>query len=60
MQDNDLKHLTTIAYNPKSNPVERIHLELKKKILMLLESEKREEDRRENHWVEVLPRVMWS
>jgi len=60
MQDNDLKHLTTIAYNPKSNPVERIHLELKKKILMLLESEKREEDRRENHWVDVLPRVMWS
>jgi len=39
IQDNDLKHVTTIAYNPKANPVERIHRELKKKLLMLLESQ---------------------
>ena len=25
IQDNDLKHVTTIAYNPKANPVKRIH-----------------------------------
>jgi len=60
LQDNDLKHITTIAYNLKANPVERMHRELKKKILMLLESERREEDLRENRWVEVLPRAMWG
>jgi hypothetical protein len=60
IQDADLKAVTTIAYNPKANPVERIHKELKKKILFLLEQETREEDKRESRWAEVLPRAIWN
>jgi hypothetical protein len=44
-KDADLKMVTTIAYNPKANPVEQVHKELKKKILFLLEQETKEEDK---------------
>jgi hypothetical protein len=44
-KDADLKMVTIIAYNPKANPVERVHKELKKKILFLLEQETKEEDK---------------
>jgi len=60
MQDADLRPVTTIAYNPMVNLVDKVHNELKRKILFLLEQETQEEDRKENRWVEVLPRALWS